>query len=197
MHNRIGFNRLSRKASHRKALHKNMAMSLFKHERIRTTKAKAYEVRRTVEKLITRARVDSVHNRRIVAKKVTDRDILRKLFDDIAPRYMNRNGGYTRVLKIGQRQNDAAEMVLFELVQGEEVSDKNKEEAKSSKGETKSSDVFDKGSQEKKSAKGETSESSAQEEVSEANADAVDSVSDDGQKNDDQDAQPEEEKQAD
>ncbi|OQY35182.1 MAG: 50S ribosomal protein L17 [Spirochaetaceae bacterium 4572_59] len=117
MHNRIGFNRLGRKASHRKALHRNMVTSLFKHERIKTTKTKAMEIRKTAEKMITRAKVDSVHNRRIVAKAIWDKDILNKLFTEIAPRFTERPGGYTRVLKLGFRQGDAAEMVLLELVE--------------------------------------------------------------------------------
>ncbi len=117
MHNRIGFNRLGRKASHRKALHRNMVTSLFKYERIKTTKAKAMEIRRTAEKMITRAKVDSVHNRRIVAKAISDKDILNKLFTEIAPRFTERPGGYTRVLKLGNRQGDAAEVVLLELVE--------------------------------------------------------------------------------
>ena len=90
MHNRIGFNRLGRKSSHRKALHRNMVTSLIKHERIRTTKAKAREIRRTAEKLITRAKVDSVHNRRIVAKTVQDKAVLNKLFTEISPRFTER-----------------------------------------------------------------------------------------------------------
>jgi len=117
MHNRIGFNRLGRKASHRKALHRNMVTSLFKYERIQTTKAKALEIRRTAEKMITRAKEDSVHNRRIVAKSISDKDILNKLFTEIAPRFTERPGGYTRILKMGFRKGDAAEMVLLELVE--------------------------------------------------------------------------------
>ncbi len=117
MNHRVGFNKLGLKSSHRKALHRNMATSLFRYERIKTTKAKALAVRRTVEKLITRAKVDSVHNRRIAAKKIGDKEILTKLFTDIAPRYSARPGGYTRVLKLGWRKGDAAETVILELVE--------------------------------------------------------------------------------
>ncbi len=117
MHNRVGFNRLGRKSSHRKALRRNMVTSLFKHERIQTTKAKALEVRKTAEKMITRAKEDSVHNRRIIAKNIQDKDILNKLFTEIAPRFTERPGGYTRILKMGFRQGDAAEMVILELVE--------------------------------------------------------------------------------
>jgi len=94
----------------------NMVTSLFRYERVQTTKAKALEVRRVAEKMVTRARVDSVHNRRIIAQRIHDPEILAKLFTEIAPRYLERPGGYTRVLKIGRRQGDAAEMVILELV---------------------------------------------------------------------------------
>ena len=121
MHNRVGFNRLGRKSSHRKALHRNMVTSLLKYERVKTTKAKALEIRRTTEKMITRAKVDSVHNRRIVAKMMWDKDVLNKLFVEIAPKFVERPGGYTRVLKLGKRAGDAAEMVILELVEGTEI----------------------------------------------------------------------------
>lgn len=132
MHNRVGFNRLGRKASHRRALRRNMVTSLFKHERIQTTKAKALEIRKTAEKMITRAKEDSVHNRRIIAKDIQDKDILNKLFTEIAPRFTERPGGYTRILKMGFRQGDAAEMVLLELVEKADapVEKKEKKEAK-------------------------------------------------------------------
>jgi len=103
-------------AAHRKALHRSMVTSLFRHERIRTTKAKALEVRRTAEKLITRAKEDSVHNRRIASGRLYDEGVLAKLFTDIGPRMKERNGGYTRILKIGERLGDAAQMVILELV---------------------------------------------------------------------------------
>ncbi|HUX21050.1 MAG TPA: 50S ribosomal protein L17, partial [Spirochaetia bacterium] len=116
MKHKIGFNRLDRRTAHRKALKNNMVTSLFRYERVETTKAKALEVKRVAEKLVTRARVDSVHNRRIVGQKIHDQEILAKLFTEIAPRYIERPGGYTRVLKTGFRQGDAAEMVILELV---------------------------------------------------------------------------------
>ena len=116
MKHRIGFNRLERKAAHRKSLHRNMVTSLIKYERITTTKSKALEIRRTAEKLVTRAKEDSVHNRRIVAEKIPDPEMLVKLFKEIAPRMKERNGGYTRILKIGARQGDGAQMVILEFV---------------------------------------------------------------------------------
>jgi large subunit ribosomal protein L17 len=93
-----------------------MITSLFNHERIRTTKAKALEIRRGAEKLITRAKVDSVHNRRIASSRLYSEGIVAKLFTDIAPRMKDRPGGYTRIIKLGQRAGDAAELVILELV---------------------------------------------------------------------------------
>jgi large subunit ribosomal protein L17 len=116
MKHRIGFNALSRRSGQRKALKRNMVTSLFRYERIETTKAKAKEVQRVAEKMITRAKVDSVHSRRMIARDITDEAVLAKLFTQIAPLYADRSGGYTRVLKIGNRQGDAAEMAILELV---------------------------------------------------------------------------------
>ncbi|WP_024655322.1 50S ribosomal protein L17 [Borrelia hispanica] len=116
MKTKVGFNRLDRKSSHRKALLKNMVISLFRHERITSTKAKLSEVRRFAEKLITRAKVDSVHNRREISKFIHDKYILNKLFTKISPIFKERKGGYTRVIKLGQRYGDAAEMAILELV---------------------------------------------------------------------------------
>ena len=116
MNHKNGFNPLSRATAHRRAMSRNMVTSLFRYERITTTKSKALEVRKSAEKLITRAKVDSVHNRREVAKFIADEKILNKLFTEIAPRMKERNGGYTRVLKLGYRQGDAADVVILELV---------------------------------------------------------------------------------
>ena len=116
MNHKNGFNPLSRTTAHRRAMSRNMVTSLFRYERITTTKSKALEVRKSAEKLITRAKIDSVHNRREVAKFIADEKILNKLFTEIAPRMKERNGGYTRVLKLGYRQGDAADVVILELV---------------------------------------------------------------------------------
>jgi len=129
MHHRVSFKRLGRNVSARKALYRSLLTALFKYERIRTTKTKASEVRRLAEKMITRARQDSVHNRRLVARKIGDRNVLSKLFADIAPRFTLRPGGYTRILKLGQRYGDASEMVLLELVERKE-SEKKRKKAK-------------------------------------------------------------------
>ncbi len=141
MKHRVGFNKLGLKTSHRKALHRNMATSLLRYERITTTRSKALAVKRTVEKMITRAKTDSVHNRRLIAREIKDKEILAKLFTEIAPRNEKRPGGYTRVLKLGYRQGDAAEMVILELVAKEgdsETDKKGSKKAKSKKSEKKS-----------------------------------------------------------
>jgi large subunit ribosomal protein L17 len=126
MDHRSKFNTLGRNSAHRKALLKAQATALFRYERIRTTVAKAKETRRMAEKLITRAKTDSVHNRRMAAKSINDSGILDKLFKDIAPRYSQRPGGYTRILKMGKRFGDASEMVILELLDRKERERKRK-----------------------------------------------------------------------
>ena len=116
MNHKKGFNKLNRNASHRKALLRNMATVLFKHERIVTTKAKAIEVRRVAEKMITKAKKGGLHNHRQVVSYLNDKEIAAKLFDEVGPRYAERNGGYTRILKLGPRQGDNAPMARIELV---------------------------------------------------------------------------------
>ena len=139
MKHRIGFNALSRNSSERKALKRNMVTSLFRYERIETTKAKALEVRRMAEKMITRAKVDTVANRREIAKDIYDEDIVTKLLKEIAPLFAERKGGYTRILKTGYRQGDAAEMVILELVEKTKKEEKaDKKEDKKSKKDKKS-----------------------------------------------------------
>ena len=107
---------LSRTASHKKATMRNMATSLFRHERIETTTAKAKELRPFAERLITLGKRGDLHARRLAGRLIADRRILGKLFDDIGPRFAERPGGYTRILKLGTRRGDAAEMALIELV---------------------------------------------------------------------------------
>ncbi len=107
---------LSRTASHRKATLRNMATSLILHERIETTTAKAKELRPFVEKLITLGRQGDLHARRLAGRSIADRQVLGMLFDDVGPRFSERPGGYTRILKLGTRRGDAAEMALIELV---------------------------------------------------------------------------------
>jgi len=108
--------KLNRTSSHRKAMFKNMATSLLKHEIIRTTLPKAKELRKIAEPLITLARESSVHNQRLAFSRLRDRDIVVKLFGEIGPRYSKRNGGYTRILKCGFRKGDNAPMAYIGLV---------------------------------------------------------------------------------
>ena len=147
MNHKNGFNPLSRTTAHRRAMTRNMVTSLFRYERITTTKAKALEVRKSAEKLITRAKVDSVHNRREAAKFIQDEKILNKLFTEIGPRMKERNGGYTRVLKLGFRQGDAADVVILELVdyklETEEEASEKKESKSTTKKTTKSKEVVE------------------------------------------------------
>lgn len=110
--------RLGKDSKHQKAMLSNLAVSLFDHERIKTTEAKAKMLRPYAEKLITKAKKGDVHNRRRVLSVIEDREIVHKLFADIAPRFADRNGGYTRILKLGPRNGDNAPMVLMELVEG-------------------------------------------------------------------------------
>ncbi|HET9948463.1 MAG TPA: 50S ribosomal protein L17 [Longimicrobiales bacterium] len=116
MRHRVKGRQLSRTATHKKATLRNLATSLFAHERIETTTAKAKELRPYAERLITLARRGDVHARRVAGRQIQDREVLGKLFDEIAPRYAERPGGYTRILKLGTRKGDAAEMSLIELV---------------------------------------------------------------------------------
>ena len=116
MRHKFGFNALSRRSGQRKALKRNMVASLFRYERIETTKAKAKAIQRVAEKMITRAKVDSVHSRRMIDRDLKDEALLAKLFTEIAPLFIDRNGGYTRVIKTGNRKGDNAEMAILELV---------------------------------------------------------------------------------
>ncbi len=116
MRHRIKGRKLRRTAAHRRALLRNMVTSLFRHGRIETTTAKAKELRPYAERLITLAKRGDLHSRRLAAQKIADREVLGALFEEIAPRYTERPGGYTRILKLGNRKGDAAEMSLIELV---------------------------------------------------------------------------------
>jgi large subunit ribosomal protein L17 len=116
MRHRQSGRQLNRNSSHRKAMFRNMATSLFNHEVIRTTVPKAKELRRVIEPLITRAKTDSVANRRVVFDRIRDRDMVTKLFTELGPRYEKRPGGYMRILKCGFRSGDNAPMAIVELV---------------------------------------------------------------------------------
>ncbi|HPD89743.1 MAG: 50S ribosomal protein L17 [Anaerovoracaceae bacterium] len=111
-----GYRKLGRPSAHRKAMLRNLVTDLFREERISTTVTRAKETRREAEKMITLAKRGDLHARRQVMSYVYDEDVVKKLFDEIAPKYAERNGGYTRILKLGPRQGDAAEVVFLELV---------------------------------------------------------------------------------
>ena len=111
-----GYRKLGRESAHRKAMLRNLVTDLFREERISTTDTRAKEARREAEKLITIAKRNDLHARRQVLGYVYDEAVVTKLFDDIAPRYESRQGGYTRILKLGPRRGDDAEVVFLELV---------------------------------------------------------------------------------
>jgi large subunit ribosomal protein L17 len=123
MRHRNSNRKLNRTSSHRQAMLRNMATSLLRHEIIKTTLPKAKELRRIVEPLITMGKTPSLANKRLAFARLRDREIVLKLFAEIGPRYAARNGGYTRVLKMGFRQGDNAPMAFMELVDRPIVAD--------------------------------------------------------------------------
>jgi large subunit ribosomal protein L17 len=129
MRHRKDHRKLSRTHSHRKALLRNLVTSLFIHERIETTVAKAKEARRLGERMITFAKRGDIPARRHVAQFVHGDDVVRKLFDTVAPWYAERNGGYTRIVRIGRRLGDAGETALLELVKSPELKEKLRKDA--------------------------------------------------------------------
>ncbi len=126
------FNHLGRKTAHRKAMLSNMSCSLIKHKRIKTTVAKAKALRKFVEPLITKSKTDTTHSRRIVFSHLRQKEVITELFGDVASKVASRNGGYTRILRTGNRLGDNAEMCFIELVDYNEtyVTDKPKKKAK-------------------------------------------------------------------
>ena len=118
MRHRKSGRKLGRNSSHRKAMFRNMATSLVRHEMIKTTVPKVKELRRVVEPLITLAKVDGVANRRLAFNRLRDKEAVGKLFSDLGPRFKDRPGGYLRILKTGPRPGDAAPMAIVQLVDG-------------------------------------------------------------------------------
>ena len=112
----MAYRKLGRDSSARKALLRGIVTSLFQHERIETTEAKAKELRKVADKMLTLAKRGDLHARRQVMAHMMDEDVVKKLFDEVAPKYKDRQGGYTRIIKAGVRQGDAAPMVIIELV---------------------------------------------------------------------------------
>jgi large subunit ribosomal protein L17 len=135
--------KLGRTASHRSALLNALTTSLLKYKRIRTTEAKAKEARTFVEKLITKAKKNDLHVRRQVMACINDKEVVKELFSEIIPKIGERPGGYTRVVKLGNRNGDAASMAILELVDYNDVANKKAEEHKA-KRELKAKDKADK-----------------------------------------------------
>lgn len=117
MRHRSGLRKLNRTSAHRLAMLRNMMNSLLEHEAIKTTLPKAKELRRVVEPMITLAKVDTVANRRLAFNRLRNRDMVTKLFNVLGPRFANRNGGYTRILKMGFRPGDNAPIAYMELTE--------------------------------------------------------------------------------
>lgn len=126
MRHRKSVHKLGRTAAHRKALLANLSIALFKQKHIKTTVAKAKAARQFTEKLITLAKKESIHARRLAYRRLRDKQSVQLLFDEIAPQFAARNGGYTRVVKLGQRHGDGAHMAILELVGFETATKKKK-----------------------------------------------------------------------
>jgi len=116
MTHKIKGSKIGRTKAHIQALFSNQATALIRHGRIKTTHAKCKELRRVVEPLITKAKVDSIHSRRQVARVIREKEVVQKLFDDVAPEMKDRPGGYTQIFQLGPRKNDGAMMSLIQLV---------------------------------------------------------------------------------
>ena len=129
MRHHSGYRKLNRTSAHRLAMLRNMSNSLLRHEAIKTTLPKAKELRRVVEPLITLAKTPSVANRRIAFNRLRDREMVTKLFEVLGPRFAKRNGGYTRILKMGFRAGDNAPMAYVELTERAGVAEEVKTEA--------------------------------------------------------------------
>ncbi len=123
MRHRQGLRKLNRTSSHRQAMFRNMTNSLLQHEVIKTTLPKAKELRRVIEPILTLGKEDTVANKRLAFNRLRDRDMVVKLFNELGPRYKNRNGGYLRILKFGFRVGDNAPMAIVELLDRPEVTD--------------------------------------------------------------------------
>ena len=130
MRHRVRGRKLGRTASHRAALLSSLATSLLKHKRIRTTLAKAKEARGYVEALITKARRNDLHSRRLIMSVIHDKEVVKELFNEIVPKIGERPGGYTRVVKLGNRMGDAASMAIIELVDYNDVANAKAESQK-------------------------------------------------------------------
>ena len=124
--------KLGRKVGNRRALLMNLASQMITHKRIKTTDAKAKELRTFIEPLITLAKKNDIHSRRMVVRKLPNKNIVRTLFDDIAPKYADRPGGYTRIVKLGYRDNDRASVSIIEFVDMVDVPNQEEKESSAS-----------------------------------------------------------------
>lgn len=140
MRHLVSGRKLNRTASHRRAMFSNLAISILDKERVVTTLAKAKEVRGVVERLITYGKTGGIHAIRLAGRRINDKDVLKKLFDDIAPSYKDREGGYTRIIKIDERKGDNAPMSIIELV-GRGKADAVRKNKKKSKAKQTSSET--------------------------------------------------------
>jgi large subunit ribosomal protein L17 len=123
MRHRHGLRKLNRTSSHRLAMLRNMTVSILRHEAIKTTLPKAKELRRVVEPILTLGKTDTLANRRLAFSRLRDREIVGKLFNELGPRFANRNGGYSRILKMGFRKGDNAPMAFIELLDRPETTE--------------------------------------------------------------------------
>lgn len=130
MRHRVKGRKLKRTASHRRATLRSLATAVLKHKRIKTTLAKAKEARSFVERLITKARKNDLHSRRLIMSEIKDKEVIKELFSEIVPKIGDRPGGYTRVVKLGARVGDAAQMAILELVDYNEVANIKAEQQK-------------------------------------------------------------------
>jgi large subunit ribosomal protein L17 len=125
--------KLGRKKSHREMMLRNLVAALFERESIRTTEARAKEARKLAEKILTWAKKGDLHSRRLALRYISDAGMIRRLFDEIAPRFENRNGGYTRIIKLTRRRGDAASVVILELTEKSEKVEEEKAARKAKK----------------------------------------------------------------
>lgn len=130
MRHKVRGKKFGREKDHRRLLMRNLAISLVEHGRINTTQTKAKELRGLAERLITYGKKDTVHHRRLAYKVLQNRDLVKKVFDELAPRYQTTEGGYTRVLKNGYRKGDSAPMAIIEFVEKKEILEKKEKKIK-------------------------------------------------------------------
>ena len=133
MRHRLHTFKIGRTGAHRKAMLANMVSSLIEHGEIRTTITKAKEARRVADKMVTLGKKGDLHRRRLAVSKLRDKTAVKKLFDEIAPQYTERNGGYTRIIKLSRRLGDAAEMCILQFVESDEAVKKAEKPAKAKK----------------------------------------------------------------